>query len=96
MFQQLSYFQMITLTFIFVINLYTFGLFYIDKQRARKKKYRISEKHLILSSFIGGGIGSFTAMYRFRHKTQKPLFKLGMPVAALLTLLIILLILLYN
>ena len=34
MFQQLSYFQMITLTFIFVINLYTFGLFYIDKQRA--------------------------------------------------------------
>lgn len=96
MFQQLTYFQMITLTFIFLINVYSFGLFYIDKQRARRSKYRVSEKKLLLSAFLMGGLGAWVGMTKFRHKTQKTSFKIGVPAAALLTLTVISLILFYN
>lgn len=96
MFETLNYFQMITITFIFVINLYTFYLFYSDKKRAKKGIYRISEKHLLLSAFLLGGIGAWTGMTKFRHKTQKPVFKFCIPIAAVLTVLSLVVVLFYS
>lgn len=63
---------------------------FIDKQKAKKHKWRISENTLILISILGGSIGSIIGMQLFRHKTNHIKFKLGLP-----TILIIQIILLY-
>lgn len=66
------------------INLITFVLFWVDKKRAIKGKYRISEKALLLSSFIGGALGGLISMYTFRHKTKKAAFYLSLPIMLVL------------
>ena len=53
----------------------------IDKFFAIKKHWRISEKALIISALIGGGIGSLLGMLTFRHKTKKLLFKIIIPLS---------------
>jgi len=53
-----------------VLSLVTFFMYGIDKFKAQKGKWRISEKALLLSSFIGGAVGGFLAMQLFRHKTK--------------------------
>lgn len=57
-----------------LINLISFIVFFIDKQKAKRDKWRIQEKTLHILSFLGGAIGSIAAMLLFRHKTKKPVF----------------------
>jgi len=52
---------------------------FIDKQRAIKHKWRISEYTLISLAIIGGSLGILFGMYTFRHKTKKSKFKIGIP-----------------
>ena len=56
------------------INIIAFFLYGIDKRRAIKGKYRISEYHLLVVSFFGGSLGSLFGMKVFHHKTKKILF----------------------
>ena len=56
----------------------------MDKRRAIRNKWRISERTLLLIAFIGGGIGSFLGMRIFRHKTKHRKFVILLPVAAVL------------
>lgn len=63
-----------------IINLVSLALFYKDKQRAIKHKWRISEATLFTSAIIGGSIGAIAGMYLFHHKTKHWYFVLGMPV----------------
>ncbi|KXB64511.1 hypothetical protein HMPREF3181_01507 [Parvimonas sp. KA00067] len=65
---------------IFIINLISFTIFYIDKRKAIKGKNRISENSLLLSAFLFGSIGAFLSMQIFRHKTQKLKFKILVPL----------------
>ncbi len=51
----------------------------IDKQKAKKRKYRIPEKTLLLIAILGGSIGSLLGMYVFHHKTLHKKFSLGLP-----------------
>ncbi len=53
---------------------------YIDKKRAIKGQYRISEKVLLSISAIGGSLGTWFGMYAFHHKTKKPIFNYGVPI----------------
>ena len=63
---------------------------YIDKRRAQRDKWRISEHTLFLFTWLGGGIGTICGMYKFRHKTKKLKFTIGMPlILALETIFII-------
>lgn len=78
--------NIVLLSIIIGINSLTFVLYYSDKQRAIKRKYRISEKTLLLFSFALGGVGAWLGMKTFRHKTQHALFKYSLPVAAILTI----------
>lgn len=57
--------------YFIVINLITFILYYIDKKRAIKNRFRISEDTLILFSLFGGVIGALMGMKIFHHKTKK-------------------------
>ena len=53
-----------------VLSLVTFFMYGIDKFKAQRGKWRIFEKALLISSFIGGAVGGFLAMQLFRHKTK--------------------------
>ena len=65
-----------------------------DKQKARKKRWRIPEATLIGVAAAGGSIGSLLGMYTFRHKTKHPKFTIGIPF--ILVLQIVLAFLLYT
>jgi len=56
----------------------------IDKRKAKKGQWRISEKTIWILAFLGGACGGLVGMYIFRHKTKHPLFVYGLPILALL------------
>lgn len=68
------------IVYILLINIITFILFGIDKYAAIKHIRRIREITLLGLSLIGGALGGLIAMYLFRHKTTKLLFKYGIPL----------------
>lgn len=68
--------------YIIFMSFLGFLLMGIDKRRACKNAWRISEKALLLTAILGGGIGSFFGMYFFRHKTRHLAFVLLLPLAA--------------
>ena len=59
---------------------------YIDKNKAKKGKYRISEKTIFIVAIILGAIGVYCGMYVFRHKTKHYLFTIGIPVCIALNI----------
>ena len=65
--------------YFILINLIAFAMMGIDKKRARTNAWRIPEKSLFLSAFLGGSIGAICGMQYFRHKTKHWYFKYGMP-----------------
>ena len=73
----------IILAYFIIVNIISFSLMGIDKKRARKAEYRISEKTLWTWAIIGGGTGVFIGMRHFRHKTKHFTFKWGLPVLTL-------------
>lgn len=56
-------------------NAVSFSAFYLDKRSARRSLRRTPERTLLLLALIGP-FGAVAAMHAFRHKTQKPLFRL--------------------
>ena len=63
-----------------VINIIGFILYGIDKMKAQKKQWRISEFTLLIISAIGGSIGALIGMVLFKHKLSKPKFYIGIPL----------------
>lgn len=61
-----------------VLNLYTFGMFVLDKIRARQGGWRVPEKTLLNLAFAGGWPGALVAMLVVQHKTRKLTFLLPM------------------
>ncbi len=61
-------------TAIVVMNFLAFAAFGIDKSRAERGEWRISEENLLLLAFFGGTIGAYAGRYLFRHKTRKQPF----------------------
>ena len=57
---------------------------FIDKRKAEKGKWRIPEKTIFIVTALGGGIGTISGMYTFRHKTQKFQFVIGLPAITIL------------
>lgn len=70
--------------YIILINLIAFALMGIDKRRAVRHAWRISEKTLFLSALLGGSLGALLGMYTFRHKTRHWYFVYGIPAILLL------------
>ena len=76
----------LAILYLFLINLYAFLLMGIDKRRAIRHKWRISEKNLFLSALLGGSMGSILGMYLFHHKTKHWYFVYGIPIIFLFQL----------
>ena len=70
----------IALVVITVMNLVSFALMGIDKRRARRGVWRISERALFLTTACFGGLGGVLGMKVFHHKTQHWYFKVFFPV----------------
>ena len=70
----------IALVVIAVMNVVSFVLMGIDKRRARRGVWRISERALFLTTACFGGLGGVLGMRVFHHKTQHWYFKVFFPV----------------
>ncbi len=64
-----------------VWNIIVIFLYAIDKRRAKRRGWRISEATLIVSAFFFGSIGAMLGMILFNHKTSKMKFRLLIPLA---------------
>lgn len=70
------------LSYVAIVSFILCIYMYIDKQRAIKKEWRISEKTLLTLGLFGGAIGGVLGMYLFRHKTKHNAFAFGFPLMA--------------
>ena len=70
----------IILYYLLAVNIATFLLYGIDKYKAKKSKWRISEATLLTMAAIGGSIGAWAGMRLWHHKTMHKKFKYGIPV----------------
>ena len=69
-----------TICYLLAINIATFFLYGIDKYKAKKSKWRISEATLLTMAAIGGSIGALAGMRLWHHKTMHKKFKYGIPL----------------
>lgn len=65
--------------YLISINIFGFLIMWIDKRRAKRGEWRISENTLFIVTLLGGGIGTIAGMQKFRHKTKKLKFQIGLP-----------------
>lgn len=70
--------------YLLVINAATFIIYGIDKYKAKKAKWRISEATLLTMAAVGGSIGAWLGMKAWHHKTQHRKFKYGVPIILLI------------
>lgn len=75
--------------YLLAINLITFIVYGVDKYKAKKAKWRISEATLLLMAAIGGSIGAWLGMKVWHHKTLQKKFKYGIPAILLLQIIAI-------
>lgn len=70
----------ITLIYLAVINAVTFVIYGVDKWKAKKSKWCISEATLLGMAVIGGSIGAWLGMKVWHHKTLHKKFRYGIPL----------------
>ena len=70
--------------YLLAINAVTFIVYGIDKYKAKKAKWRISEATLLLLAVLGGSIGAWIGMKVWHHKTMHKKFKYGIPAILLI------------
>ena len=80
------------LGFLALMSLIAFVMYFIDKEKAKRKKC-IKEAALLSVGFFGGAVGALAAMTVFRHKTKHYYFYvvnvLGLIVQAAVAVLIL-------
>jgi uncharacterized membrane protein YsdA (DUF1294 family) len=68
------------LNFLVIINIIAFIVYGIDKLKAKKGKWRITEATLLLLAIIGGSIGAWCGVKVWHHKTLHKKFRYGIPL----------------
>ena len=66
--------------YLAIINVITFIVYGIDKLKAKKSRWRISEATLLLLAVLGGSIGAWLGVKVWHHKTLHKKFKYGIPL----------------
>ena len=70
--------------YLLAINIVSFFLYGIDKYKAKKGRWRISEATLLMMAVIGGSIGAWAGMRLWHNKTMHKKFKYGIPIIIIL------------
>ena len=76
----------IALIYLAAMNVVAFFLYGIDKWKAKRSKWRVSEATLIWLAVLGGSVGAWLGMKAWHHKTQHAKFKYGLPLILLMQL----------
>ena len=71
------------LGYLVIINIVTFVVYGVDKWKAKRGNWRISEATLLMLAVIGGTIGALLGMKVWQHKTMHLKFKYGLPLILL-------------
>ena len=69
--------------YLIAINVVTFLVYGLDKWKAKRDAWRISETTLLLLAAAGGSVGALLGMQIFRHKTKHVKFTVGVPAILL-------------
>ena len=70
----------ISLFYLAIINRVAFFMYGIDKWKAKRSKWRISETALLVLAMMGGSIGAWLGMKTWHHKTLHKKFRFGVPL----------------
>lgn len=73
----------VAIYYLVAINVIAFILYGLDKLWAKKGRWRVPERSLILIAAAGGSIGAIAAMKVWHHKTKHNKFRLGLPAILL-------------
>ena len=68
------------LNYLVIINIIAFIVYGIDKLKAKRGKWRITEATLLLLAIIGGSIGAWCGVKVWHHKTLHKKFRYGIPL----------------
>ncbi|MBQ2363524.1 MAG: DUF1294 domain-containing protein [Bacteroidaceae bacterium] len=68
------------INYLVIINIIAFIVYGIDKLKAKKGKWRITEATLLLLAIIGGSIGAWCGVKVWHHKTLHKKFRYGIPL----------------
>lgn len=79
----------IGIAYAIIMNIIGYTLMGVDKKRAIRGAYRISEASLFMVAIFGGALGATIGMHHFRHKTKHWYFRLGLPFIFLVQLAIL-------
>lgn len=66
--------------YLLVLNMIAVIVCIIDKVKARRQNWRVSEKTLFLISILGGAVGMYMTMKIVHHKTLHKRFMIGLPI----------------
>ena len=73
---------------LLALNLLAFGLYGLDKRRARSGRQRIRERTLLLAAALGGSAGAWLGMRLWHHKTLHLRFRLDLPLMLIVQLVV--------
>lgn len=79
----------ISFIYLVAINVVTFFIYGIDKWKAKRSKWRITETSLLLLALLGGSIGAWLGMKAWHHKTLHKKFKYGIPLIFIIQLAVV-------
>ena len=75
--------------YLATINLVAFFMYGMDKWKARRSKWRISEATLLVVAVIGGSLGAWLGMKTWHHKTLHKKFRFGVPLILITQILLL-------
>ena len=78
----------ICLIYLILINITGFVIMGVDKKRAIRGAFRISEASLFKVALFGGSLGCILGMQHYRHKTRHWYFQYGMPAILFIQILL--------
>ena len=70
--------------FFILINFIAIVLMKKDKEFAQTGAKRVRESTLLIVALVGGGLGEYYAMYKYKHKTLHNKFLYGVPIAIMI------------
>lgn len=70
--------------FFILMNIVAIILMKKDKEFAQTGAKRVRESTLLLLALVGGGLGEYYAMYKYKHKTLHNKFLYGVPIAIMI------------
>ncbi len=80
------------IVYFLAVSLITALITAIDKYKAKKGAFRISEATLFFLAAIGGALAEYMTMKLIRHKTLHKRFMIGLPLMIILQIVAVILI----